>query len=61
MNRPKYNLKAMLAEIEQDRGLERRSGTAQLSQDDIAALFNQPAQPAQPVRDGEPCERTTRS
>ena len=46
MTRGKYNLKAMLAEIERDRGLERRAATAQLSQDDIAALFTQPAQPA---------------
>ena len=61
MNRAKYNLKAMLAEIERDRGLERRSATAQLSQDDIAALFTQPAPSAQPAEDPEQCERTTRS
>ena len=57
MTRSKYDLKVMLAEIERDRGLERRSPTAKLSQDDIAALFTTPA----PPQAEEPCAPTTRS
>lgn len=57
MERPKYDLKAMLAEIEKDGGLDHAAASRQVSQDEIAALFAQAASDAPQ----EPCEPTTRS